>query len=137
MNSRSIRDSLSHTAAPRLRVRKTLVVACTVTAVAFAALVGCGNAPNAPVAEGGQVQLFAEAYGSISRYYIEPVHPAALAMAGLNNLGKIDAALAVERSGDQVIDIELSGAKSCVTTSWPGAGRLLGSTNGPESASTR
>src|SRR6185312_15654534 len=103
MNSRSAPDSPPPTAAARLSARKTLVIACTVTAVAFIALVGCGSAPNAPVAESGQVQLFAEAYNSISRYYIEPVRPAALAMAGLGNLAKIDADLLVERSGDQII----------------------------------
>ena len=103
MNSRSASDSLPGTAAPRARVRKTLVVACSITAVAFIALVGCGSAQNAPAADGSQVQLFAEAFGSISRYYIEPVRPAALAMAGLGNLAKIDADLRVEHSGDQVI----------------------------------
>ncbi|HKW53713.1 MAG TPA: S41 family peptidase [Stellaceae bacterium] len=82
---------------------KTLVIACTVTAVAFIALVGCGSAPTAPAASGSQVQLFEEAYDSISRYYIEPVHPAALAMAGLGNLAKIDGDILVERSGDQIL----------------------------------
>src|SRR6185437_10904585 len=110
MNSRLTRDSLPRRAAPRSGARKTLVIAYTVTAVAFIALVGCGNAPNAPVADSGQVKLFAEAYDSISRYYIEPVHPAALAMAGLGNLAKIDADLAVERSGDQVILRDAGGA---------------------------
>jgi len=103
MNSRSSPDAPPRTIAARLSARKTLVIACTVTAVAFIALVGCGSAPNAPAADGGQVQLFSEAYNSISRYYIEPVHPAALAMAGLGNLAKIDGALRVERSGDQII----------------------------------
>ncbi len=83
--------------------RKALGIACAVTAVAFITLVGCGSAPDAPAANGSQVQLFEEAYDGITRYYIEPVRPAALAMAGLGNLAKIDAALSVEREGDQII----------------------------------
>jgi carboxyl-terminal processing protease len=83
--------------------RKALIATGAVTSIAFVALVGCGNAPSAPAADGSQAQLFEEAYNGISRYYIEPVRPAALAMAGLDNLAKIDAGLSVERSGDQII----------------------------------
>ena len=83
--------------------RRALVTAGAASAIAFAALVGCGSAPPASTADAGQVQLFEEAYSGISRYYIEPVRPAALAMAGLGNLGKIDAALSVERAGNQII----------------------------------
>ena len=102
MSPRSIRDSLPRDAA-RLPARRALVITCTLTAVAFIALVGCGSAPSAPAADVSRVQLFEEAYGGISRYYIEPVRPATLAMAGLDNLGKIDARVSVERAGDQVI----------------------------------
>jgi carboxyl-terminal processing protease len=90
--------------------RNALVASCAVTAVAFVVLAGCGSAPDAPAGAGNQVQLFAEAYNGISRYYIEPVRPAALAMAGLGNLAKIDAGLSVEHAGDQIILHDASAA---------------------------
>jgi len=111
MNPRFLRNfPRPDTAAPpdatrgRGTARKALAATCAVTAAtAFVALVGCGSAPDAPAAKGSQVQLFEEAYSGISRYYIEPVRPAALAMAGLDNLGKIDSGLSVERIGDQIV----------------------------------
>ena len=96
--------------AVRMPARKALGIACAVTTVGFVTLVGCGSAPDAPAANGSQVQLFEEAYSGISRYYIEPVRPAALAMAGLGNLARIDAGLSVERAGDQVILHDASAA---------------------------
>jgi len=96
-------DADSHATRGDGTARKALAASCAVTAVAFVALVGCGSAPDAPAANSSQVRLFEEAYNGITRYYIEPVQPAALAMAGLGSLAKIDAGLSVERAGDQII----------------------------------
>ncbi|HEX7967335.1 MAG TPA: S41 family peptidase [Stellaceae bacterium] len=76
---------------------------CAVTAFALLTLAGCGNTPKVSAATNDQSRLFAEAYGGISKYYIEPVRPAALALAGLGNLAMIDGALSLERSGDDVV----------------------------------
>src|SRR5258708_783762 len=89
--------------AVRMRPRKALGLAGAVTTVGLVTLVGWGSAPDAPAANGSQVQLFEEAYSGISRYYIEPVRPAALAMAGLGNLARIDAGLSGEGAGRQGI----------------------------------
>jgi carboxyl-terminal processing protease len=72
-------------------------------AVAVLTLAGCGTAPSAPAAHGDQVQLFQEAYGGITKYYIDPVTPDALALAGLRQLATVDGGLAIERQGDAVV----------------------------------
>ena len=76
------------------------------------ALAGCGAAPSAPAARGDRVQLFQEAYNGITRYYIDPVAPAALALAGLRQLATVDGGLDVERQGDVVVLRHGTGATS-------------------------
>jgi carboxyl-terminal processing protease len=78
-------------------------MACTVTTLALLTLVGCSSAPPPQAAGDDEVRLFEEAYGSVVRYYIEPINPPLLALAGLANLTKVDATLSVERMGDEIV----------------------------------
>jgi carboxyl-terminal processing protease len=66
-------------------------------------LAGCASTPIAPAAGEPQAPLFEEAYSGIAKYYIEPVSPARLALAGLSNLSTIDATLSIERQGDKLL----------------------------------
>jgi carboxyl-terminal processing protease len=66
-------------------------------ALIFLALVGCAETPaTSPSADQRQIDLFHEAYSGIAKYYIDPVTPGALAVAGLRNLASIDPTLSVE-----------------------------------------
>src|SRR5579883_87482 len=64
-------------------------------AVAFLGLAGCAGSDDSG--------LFYEAYSTIADYYIEPVTPETLALAGLRNLASADAGFSVERRGGSVI----------------------------------
>jgi carboxyl-terminal processing protease len=66
-------------------------------------LAGCTSAPIEPAASEPQAQLFQEAFSGIAKYYIEPVSPGRLALAGLGNLSTIDGTLSVEQQGDKVL----------------------------------
>jgi carboxyl-terminal processing protease len=79
-------------------------------AVAVLTLAGCGTTPSAPAAQGDRVQLLQEAFGGITKYYIDPVTPDALALAGLRQLATIDSGLAIERHGDAVVLRHSAGA---------------------------
>jgi carboxyl-terminal processing protease len=70
---------------------------------ALLALADCSGAPPALVTGDEATRFYEEAYGGIAKYYIEPVQPGALAMAGLHNLGTVDGTLSVEWSGNEVI----------------------------------
>jgi len=67
------------------------------------ALTGCASAPAAPAADEQQVQLFDDAYGSIAKYYIDPVTPGDLALSGLRSLASVDASLSIDRQGESVV----------------------------------
>jgi carboxyl-terminal processing protease len=76
-----------------------------ITLVLLLALAGCGSslAPVAPGTPEQQALLFEEAFGGIAKYYIEPVSPSRLALAGLGHLSSIDDSLSVAREGDAVV----------------------------------
>jgi carboxyl-terminal processing protease len=71
--------------------------------VTLLALWGCGGAPPSLATDNDATRFYEEAYGGITKYYIEPVQPGALAIAGLRNLSSVDATLLVESSGGEVI----------------------------------
>jgi carboxyl-terminal processing protease len=73
------------------------------TAIIVMALAGCSAAPHSLAAGDGDVRAYEEAYIGISKYYIEPVQPGALAIAGLRNLSTIDATLVVDLSAGEII----------------------------------
>ncbi len=81
---------------------KALGTGCAAAVVVLLALAGCGHGPR-PAAADGQPRLFEEAYSDIAKYYIEPVRPAALALAGLGGLATIDATFSLEQAGDEVV----------------------------------
>lgn len=64
---------------------------------------GCASAPAAPATDEQQALLYEEAYASIAKYYLEPVTPGALALAGLRNLNSLDTSLSVGQAGDTVV----------------------------------
>lgn len=83
---------------------KTIALGRAASALAILTLANCGGTPNLHAdAADDHTYLYREAYTDIASYYIDPVTPASLAMAGLNNLATIDASLSVERSGKDVI----------------------------------
>src|SRR5690242_7223637 len=59
-----------------------------------------GSGPH-PTASGSE--LFSEAYADIAQYYIDPVTPQALALAGLRKLSSLDPGFAVEIAAGEVI----------------------------------
>jgi len=71
--------------------------------VAVLALAGCSGAPPSLATGDDTTRFYQEAYGGIAKYYIEPVQPGSLAIAGLRNLASIDATLSVEWSENEVI----------------------------------
>jgi carboxyl-terminal processing protease len=71
--------------------------------LAVLALAGCGGAPPSGAIANDTTRFYQEAYGGIAKYYIEPVQPGALAIAGLRNLTSIDATLSVEWTGSEVV----------------------------------
>jgi carboxyl-terminal processing protease len=81
-------------------------------ALVLFALAGCSGQSNSHLNAGDEAHLFEEAYSDITRFYIEPVEPASLAMAGLGGLTKIDSALSVDQAGDQVVLHDSYGATS-------------------------
>jgi carboxyl-terminal processing protease len=85
---------------------------CLSAATVVLTLAGCGTAPSASSARSDQIQLFQEAYSGISKYYIDPVTPDALALAGLRQLAALDGGLTVERQGDAVVLRHGTGATS-------------------------
>jgi len=72
-------------------------------AVAFLGLAGCAVTADWPLIGSDDSGLFYEAYSTIADYYIEPVTPETLALAGLRNLASADAGFSVERRGGSVI----------------------------------
>ena len=66
-------------------------------------LAGCTASSTGPAADQRRIQLLDEAYGGIAKYYLEPIPPAALALAGLRNLGTVDPALSIDREGDKLL----------------------------------
>ncbi len=82
----------------KARYRRRLIAS-----LGLLALAGCGAAPSAPAADDPQTKLLEEAYSGIAKYYIEPVTPGALALAGLRSLAKIDPTVSVEQRGDQLV----------------------------------
>jgi len=59
------------------------------------------NDPHATTVSGSE--LFRQTYGDIAQYYIDPVTPQALALAGLRKLSSLDPTFAVEISAGEVI----------------------------------
>jgi carboxyl-terminal processing protease len=82
----------------RARCRRRLIAS-----LGLLALAACGAAPVAPAADEQQTQLLEEAYNGIAKYYIEPVTPGGLALAGLRGLAKVDPTVSVEQQGDQLV----------------------------------
>ena len=82
----------------KARCRRRLI-----TSLSLLALAGCGGAPSAPAADEQHTLLLEQAYSGIAKYYIEPVTPGGLALAGLHGLATIDPAITVEQQGDAVV----------------------------------
>jgi carboxyl-terminal processing protease len=78
------------------------IVGCT-AGLALLALSGCSTAPAAPRSDEQHTLLLEEAYGSIAKYYIEPVEPRALALAGLRALSNLDPSLGLVAEDDAVL----------------------------------
>lgn len=74
-----------------------------IASLGLLALAGCGAAPSAPAADDRRTQLLEEAYRGIAKYYIEPVTPGALALAGLRGLAKVDPGISVEQQGNRLV----------------------------------
>jgi carboxyl-terminal processing protease len=74
-----------------------------IASLSLLALANCAAAPAAPSADGQQVLLFKDAYRSIAKYYIKPVMPAALALAGLQRLASVDPSLSVARQDQAIV----------------------------------
>jgi carboxyl-terminal processing protease len=85
------------------RARRGRAPAMTGVVVAALLVSGCQIAPDPRAASDQETALFQQAYGDIARYYIEPVTPRALALAGLRKLSTIDTALAIEPAEDYVV----------------------------------
>ncbi|MGO8915751.1 MAG: S41 family peptidase [Stellaceae bacterium] len=71
--------------------------------ISLLALAGCGAAPGAPAADEQQTQLLEEAYSGIAKYYIEPVTPEGLALAGLRGLATVDPAVSIEQQDNALV----------------------------------
>jgi carboxyl-terminal processing protease len=82
---------------------RALGLTCAAASFAVLALAGCGSLPSPPISADDDKRLFDEAYANIARYYIEPLLPGALAMAGLSHLSTVDPALSIERSEEEVV----------------------------------
>jgi carboxyl-terminal processing protease len=67
------------------------------------ALAGCTGAPAAAPAQSERIQLLDQAYSDIAKYYIEPVTPGGLALAGMRGFASIDPGVSVMQKGDTVI----------------------------------
>jgi carboxyl-terminal processing protease len=63
----------------------------------------CSHVSGPPAATASGSQLFGEAYANIAQYYIDPVTPQALALAGLRKLSSLDPSFAVEIAAGEVI----------------------------------
>ncbi len=73
-------------------------------AAAMLALLSCAVPPSmVPRAPADEARLFETAYASIAEYYLEPVTPASLAVAGLSRLESVDGLLTVSRVADSVV----------------------------------
>ncbi len=73
-------------------------------AAAVLALLSCAVPPSMlPRAPADEARLFETAYASIAEYYLEPVTPASLAVAGLSRLESVDGLLTVSRVADSVV----------------------------------
>ena len=82
----------------KARWRRRLVASLNILALA-----GCATAPAAAPSENGRIQLLDEAYGGIAKYYIEPVTPGGLALAGMRGLAGIDPGVSVSEKDDTVL----------------------------------
>ncbi len=77
---------------------------CRATALLLLlALSDCSHVGGPQGASASGSELFGEAYADIAQYYIDPVTPEALALAGLRKLSSLDPNFAVEIAAGEVI----------------------------------
>jgi carboxyl-terminal processing protease len=67
------------------------------------ALCDCSHTSGPQARDASGSELFSQAYADIAQYYIDPVTPQALALAGLRKLSSLDPSFAVELAAGEVI----------------------------------
>jgi carboxyl-terminal processing protease len=80
------------------KARRRLIASLNILALA-----GCAAAPAAAPSASERIELFDEAYSGIAKYYIEPVAPGRLALAGMRGLAAVDPGISVIQRGDTVL----------------------------------
>ncbi len=80
------------------RWRRRLIASLNILALA-----GCAAAPAAAPSADERVKLLDEAYGGIAKYYIDPITPGGLALAGMRGLAAVDPGVSIVQKGDTLV----------------------------------